>query len=35
VSLKNPSQRRAGGVAQGICPEFEPQCHKKKVSLIF
>jgi hypothetical protein len=29
VSLKNPSQRRAGGVAQGVCPELEPQCQKK------
>jgi hypothetical protein len=28
---KNPSQTRAGGVAQGIGPEFKPQyCKKKK-----
>jgi hypothetical protein len=28
---KNPSQKRAGGVAQGIGPEFKPQyCAKKK-----
>jgi hypothetical protein len=29
---KNPSQERAGGVAQGVGPEFKPQCHKKKNS---
>jgi hypothetical protein len=29
--LKNPSQKRAGGVAQGEGPEFKPQyCQKKK-----
>jgi hypothetical protein len=28
--FKNPSQKRAGGVAQGVDPEFEPQYHKKK-----
>jgi hypothetical protein len=28
--LKNPSQKRAGGVAQGEGPEFKPQYHKKK-----
>jgi hypothetical protein len=27
---KNPSQKRAGGVSQGIGPEFKPQYHKKK-----
>jgi hypothetical protein len=28
---KNPSQQRAGGVAQGEDPEFKPQyCKKKK-----
>jgi hypothetical protein len=27
---KNPSQKRAGGVAQGAGPEFKPQYHKKK-----
>jgi hypothetical protein len=28
---KNPSQKRAGGVAQGEGPEFNPQyCKKKK-----
>jgi hypothetical protein len=25
LSRKNPSQKRAGGVAQGIDPEFKPQ----------
>jgi hypothetical protein len=30
LSKKNPSQRRAGGVAQGVSPEFKPQnCEKK------
>jgi hypothetical protein len=28
--LKKPSQKRAGGVAQGVDPEFKPQHHKKK-----
>jgi hypothetical protein len=27
---KTPSQKRAGGVAQGIGPEFKPQYHKKE-----
>jgi hypothetical protein len=27
---RNPSRKRAGGVAQGEGPEFEPQYHKKK-----
>jgi hypothetical protein len=27
---KNPSQKRAGGVAQGVGPEFKPQYQKKK-----
>jgi hypothetical protein len=27
---KNPSQKRAGGVAQGVGPEFKPQYHKKQ-----
>jgi hypothetical protein len=27
---KNPSQKRAGVVAQGICLEFKFQYHKKK-----
>jgi hypothetical protein len=30
VSWKNPSQKRAGGVAQSVVPEFKPQCHEKK-----
>jgi hypothetical protein len=32
LSQKNPSQKkRAGGVAQGVDPEFKPQyCQKKK-----
>jgi hypothetical protein len=28
--LKNPSQKRAGGRAQGVGPEFKPQYHKRK-----
>jgi hypothetical protein len=28
LSRKNPSQKRAGGVAQDIGPEFKPQYHK-------
>jgi hypothetical protein len=28
--LKNPSQNRAGGMAQGEGPEFKPQHHQKK-----
>jgi hypothetical protein len=28
--LKNPSQKRTGGVAQSKGPEFKPQYHKKK-----
>jgi hypothetical protein len=27
---KNPSQKRAGVVAQGVGPEFKPQYSKKK-----
>jgi hypothetical protein len=27
---KSPSQKRAGGVAQGLGPEFKPQYLKKK-----
>jgi hypothetical protein len=27
---KNPSQKRAGGVAQGVGPDLKPQYHKKK-----
>jgi hypothetical protein len=27
---KTPSQKRAGGEAQGAGPEFKPQYHKKK-----
>jgi hypothetical protein len=30
---KNPSQKRAGGMVQGVGPEFKPQYHKKKSSL--
>jgi hypothetical protein len=29
LSRKNPSQKRAGGVAQDVGPEFKPQYHKK------
>jgi hypothetical protein len=28
--ILNPTQKRAGGVAQGIGSEFKPQYHKKK-----
>jgi hypothetical protein len=32
LSQKNPSQTMAGGVAQGVGPEFKPQyCKKKRV----
>jgi hypothetical protein len=30
LSQKNPSQKRAGGVAQGEGPEFKTQYRKKK-----
>jgi hypothetical protein len=30
LSWKTPSQKRAGGVAEGVGPEFKPQCWKKK-----
>jgi hypothetical protein len=30
-----PSQKRVGGVAQGVDPEFKPQyCRKKKISIL-
>jgi hypothetical protein len=29
---KNPSQKRAGGEAQDVGPEFKPQYHQKKVA---
>jgi hypothetical protein len=29
-SRKHPSQKRAGGMAQGVGPEFKPQYRKKK-----
>jgi hypothetical protein len=32
-SRKNPSQKRAGAVAQGVGLEFKSQYHKKKVNL--
>jgi hypothetical protein len=35
--LKKTSQKRAGGVAQGVGPEFKSQCHtcpKKPLSLL-
>jgi hypothetical protein len=31
---KNPSQKRAGGVAQGIGFKFKPQYHKKEKKLL-
>jgi hypothetical protein len=30
LSWKNPLQKRAGGVAQGVGSEFKPYYHKKK-----
>jgi hypothetical protein len=30
---KNPSQKRAGGVAHGVGPEFKPQYWKKTVEM--
>jgi hypothetical protein len=30
LSRKNPSQKKAGGVAQGVGTEFKFQYHKKK-----
>jgi hypothetical protein len=33
-SRKNPSQKRAGRVAQGVGPEFKPQCHQKKKKIV-
>jgi hypothetical protein len=31
MSKKNPSQKKAGGVAQGVGSEFKPEyCKKKK-----
>jgi hypothetical protein len=30
LAWKNSSQKRAGGVAQGVGPEFKPQFHQKK-----
>jgi hypothetical protein len=30
LSKKNPLEKRAGGVAQSVGPEFKPQYHKKK-----
>jgi hypothetical protein len=30
IPQKYPSQKRAGGVAQGVGPEFKPQHHQKK-----
>jgi hypothetical protein len=30
LSRKNPSQKRAAGVTEGVGPEFKPQYHKKK-----
>jgi hypothetical protein len=33
LSQKNPSQKKGGGVAQGVGPEFKPQYIKKKKKL--
>jgi hypothetical protein len=35
LSQKYPSQKRAGGVAQGIGPEFKPQYWGKKKKNLF
>jgi hypothetical protein len=32
LSRKNPSQKRAGGVTQGVGPEFKPQYHEKQTN---
>jgi hypothetical protein len=34
-SQKNPTQKRTGGVAQGVGPEFKPQYRKKKKEFNF
>jgi hypothetical protein len=31
LSWENPSQKRAGGMAQGVGPEFKPQYDKKEI----
>jgi hypothetical protein len=31
LSQKNPTQKRAGRMTQGISPEFKPQYHEKKL----
>jgi hypothetical protein len=31
LSWKNPTEKGAGGLAQGVSPEFKPQYHKKVV----
>jgi hypothetical protein len=33
ISKKNPSQKRAGGVAQGVGPEFKPQYQKNNLKI--
>jgi hypothetical protein len=30
LSRKNPSQKRSGGMAERVGPEFKPQCHKRQ-----
>jgi hypothetical protein len=32
--ISNPSQKRAGGVAQDVGPEFKPQYHQKKKAVV-
>jgi hypothetical protein len=32
---KYTSQKSAGGVAQGVGPEFKPQYHRKKKAIIY
>jgi hypothetical protein len=34
LSQKNPSEKRAEGVAQGVGPEFKPQYHKQNKTKI-
>jgi hypothetical protein len=33
LSQKNPSQKRTGGVAQAVGPEFKPHTEKKKIQV--
>jgi hypothetical protein len=35
LSQENPSRKNAGGVAVGVGPEYNPQYHKKKQSILY